>query len=447
LHRPDDFKTARAVFSPTSRPLDGRFRLEVTSGPDRGLVAEFDDSLPSALLIGTSEACGLRLTDTTCSRRHASVELVDGAPVIRDLASTNGLYVGDVRVFEAPLADRQVLRLGDTCIGVSSHRTEPHGALDTRTRFGAVLGQSREMRRLYPILDRLAQTDVPILIEGETGTGKEVLAEALHEAGQRARMPFVVFDCTTVARGLLESELFGHERGAFTGATATRPGVFEQAHGGTLLIDEIGDLDTALQPKLLRVLESRELRRVGGSQSIRVDVRVLAATRRDLDHEIQVGRFRDDLFHRLAVARVALPPLRRRRGDVGLLVRDICERMGSDPAKIPPAILARWDQAEWPGNVRELRNAVMHYVALGETPEEQEASGASEDSFADVLALDLPLVEARRRVVEAFERQYLEKVLADHQGVVTRAAEASGVARRHFHRLLASRGKPRKAGK
>jgi DNA-binding NtrC family response regulator len=413
----------------------------VKSGPDKGLAVEIDDSLPSTLFIGTSECCALRLTDNTCSRRHASVELVEGRPLIRDLGSTNGLYVDHVLVLEAPLAEGQVLRLGDTLIEVTSRPSEP-APLDERMRFGGVLGQSREMRRLYPLFDRLAQTEVSILIEGETGTGKEVLAESLHDAGPRAQMPFVVFDCTTVAKGLVESELFGHERGAFTGALTTRPGVFEQAHGGTLLIDEIGDLDITLQPKLLRVLESRELRRVGGTQSMRVDVRILAATRRDLDREVQDRRFRDDLYHRLAVARVALPPLRRRRGDVGLLVRDICERTGTDPAEIPAPVLARWDRAEWPGNVRELRNAVARYLALGEAPDIPEATVDDADAFADVLALDLPLIEARRRVVEAFERQYLERVLALHQGVVTRAAQASGIARRHFHRLLASRGRP-----
>lgn len=178
--------------------------------------------------------------------------------------------------------------------------------------FGRLLGGSPAMRRLYPLCERLAGSTVPIVIEGETGTGKEQLAEALHEQSSRADKPFVILDCTTIAPNLIESELLGHEKGAFTGAMRTREGVFERANGGTLLIDEIGDLPLELQPKLLRAIERGVITRVGGSKPVVVDVRLLAATRRDLDREVQLGRFRDDLFHRIAVARVELPPLRER---------------------------------------------------------------------------------------------------------------------------------------
>jgi DNA-binding NtrC family response regulator len=295
------------------------------------------------------------------------------------------------------------------------------------------------MRALYPIFERLAASQVTVIIEGETGTGKEVLARSFHEASPRSKGPFVVFDCTAVPANLVESELFGHEKGAFTGATASRRGVFEQADGGTLLVDEIGDLDLALQPKLLRALERSEVRRLGSEKTTHVDVRVLAATRRDLDHEVETGRFRDDLYHRLAVARVELPPLRRRKGDVRRLAHLFCREMGGDERALTPERLARWDDDAWPGNVRELRNAVARLLALGDLMPDAGAGHGRRargiDFLDGVLSLGLPLSEARQRMIDEFEQRYVERVLAVHGGNVTRAAEASGIARRHFYRV------------
>jgi two-component system, NtrC family, response regulator HydG len=305
-----------------------------------------------------------------------------------------------------------------------------------------------------------------VIIEGETGTGKEVLAESLHEMGPRAAGPFVVFDCTAVAPNLVESALFGHERGSFTGATESRRGVFEEAHGGTLLLDEIGDLEMSLQAKLLRALERSEVQRVGSSRWTRVDVRVLAATRRDLDREIQLGRFRDDLFFRLAVARIELPPLRRRAGDVAVLAHHFWKRLADKGVPFPGDFEQRLDVYDWPGNVRELYNAVARRVALGELAqiETARAAGAGAggadprpvtglppppatpsagpasvrgDTIEAVLALDLPLVRARERVVEDFERRYVQRILSQHGGNVTSAAAASGIARRYFQLLRA----------
>jgi DNA-binding NtrC family response regulator len=295
------------------------------------------------------------------------------------------------------------------------------------------------MRRLYPLCERLAAAVVPVIIEGETGTGKEVLAESLHTQGPRARAPFVVFDCTAVPPNLVESELFGHERGAFTGAVSMRKGVFERAHGGTLLIDEIGDLDIALQPKLLRALERGEVRRVGGDTPIAFDVRIIAATRRDLDHAVQAGLFRDDLFHRLAVGRIELPPLRDRHGDVAVLARYFSRKLGALEGALRGELIRRWEQDAWPGNVRELRNAVARQIALGdlahlETSSKPPARGEIIDR---VLAMELPIGEARERVVDEFERRYVAHMLDKNQGVVSHAAKASGVARRHFQRIRA----------
>jgi DNA-binding NtrC family response regulator len=347
-----------------------------------------------------------------------------------------------------------VRELRNAVFSVDRREGPPGPAIEgKRTAFGPVLGTSREMRRLYPLCERLAASIIPVVIEGETGTGKEALAEAIHAEGARAGGPFVVFDCTAVPASMMEAELFGHERGAFTGAVQKHAGVLEQAHGGTLLIDEIGDLDLTLQPKLLRAIERGEFRRIGGQQSIRVDVRILAATRRNLDREVELGRFRDDLFHRLAVGRIELPPLRHRRGDIALLANAFALQLGGSAATLPAHLLSKWEDHPWPGNVRELRNAVARYLALGEQLAAEMASAQSapggpfvesrpeDDDVARVVERvvgeGMQLVSARQQVIDAFERRYLEAMLARHHGVVTHAAAAAGIARRHFQRLRA----------
>ncbi|WP_394842730.1 sigma 54-interacting transcriptional regulator [Pendulispora brunnea] len=326
-----------------------------------------------------------------------------------------------------------------------------------------MLGGSVAMRRLYPLCERLAGSNVPLIVEGETGTGKEVLAESLHDQGPRAREPFTVFDCTAVPPNLVEAALFGHERGAFTGATELRQGVFEQAHGGTLLIDEIGDLELELQAKLLRAIERSEIRRIGGKQWIRVDVRIIAATRRNLDEEVAAGRFRDDLFYRLAVARLELPPLRARTGDIRLLASHFWNRLAGSKVPIADDFVAQLESYSWPGNVRELQNTVARRVVLGDLmggeaiappssrslrsttplevvpnpkppPRTQSDPG---DVIADVIACGLPLPRARERVLEAFERRYVKHLVDKHRGNVARAAAASGVALRYFQVLRA----------
>ncbi|WP_437681459.1 sigma 54-interacting transcriptional regulator [Sorangium sp. So ce131] len=439
---------------------DGTFVITIADGPAAGQRLELDGSSPSRVLVGKSSACDVKLDDPEVSRRHCALEIAGARLRVTDLGSTNGTFVDHVAIRDAWLAGGETLRVGATRLRVERHAGGRNPPVPPGSSFGRMLGASRAMRRLYPLCQKLAAARVPVLIEGETGTGKEVLAEALHEQGPLAARPFVVFDCTAVPPSLVESELFGHERGAFTGATAARRGVFEQADGGTLFIDEIGDLDLALQPKLLRAIERGEIRRVGGDRWIRVDARILSATRRDLDHEVQAGRFRDDLFHRLAVARIELPPLRARAGDVALLAQHFWTLAGAEGAP-PPALVARWSDDAWPGNLRELRNAVLRAVALGDAalpPEEahEEAAPASAagggagadarregggsaggDFMAETLRARLPLAAARSRVVEEFERRYVEQVLAAHDGVVSRAAAASGIARRHFQRIKA----------
>lgn len=416
------------------------FELVLVEGPDAGHRQRLDALRPSRLLIGLSPVCDLALHDSLVSRRHAALEIVGRRLRVTDLGSTNGTFVNAVAVVDAFAASGDRIQVGNTVIRIEPYGDEPASALAARTSFGRTIGQSMAMRRLYPLCERLAATDVTVVIEGETGTGKEVLAESIHDEGARREQSFVVFDCTAVAPTLVESELFGHERGSFTGATELHRGVFEQASGGTLLIDEIGDLDLKLQSKLLRALQNREIRRLGSARPIAVDVRVLAATRRSLEREVQAGRFRDDLYYRLAVARIELPPLRSRDGDVPVLAQAFWRALGGGAAGVPYETMRRFEDYDWPGNVRELHNAVARLVALGSLAVPDPAvpiSARVADYLEQVLALDLPLPEARERVVSEFQRRYVRRMLDRHGGNVNAAARASGIARRYFQLLKA----------
>jgi DNA-binding NtrC family response regulator len=452
---PSEAETLLRKSPGSANEIAAPFVLTVLEGPDAGLRFVIDGSGASRVLVGQSPACDLRLSDRHVSRRHIAIETTPQGLRVADLESTNGTFVNGLAVFDARLCGGETIRIGETVLFVEpasqTVATTAPAPAPTAMRFGRLVGASPQMRRLYPLCERLAASEVPVVIEGETGTGKELLAESIHEEGPRANAPFVVFDCTTVPPNLLESALFGHERGAFTGAVTQRRGVFEVAHGGTLLIDEIGELDVALQSKLLRAIERGEVQRVGGSKFMKVDVRLLAATRRDLDREVQAGRFRDDLFYRLAVARIELPALRRRTGDVAVLTRWFWQQLGG-PADVPADVLVRFEEYSWPGNVRELHNAVARRVALGELASGEplgvglaprDAAAHAGDTIGDVVAMDLPLVTARQRVVDEFERRYIERVLARHGGNVVRAAAASGIARRYFYVLKAKQTQSR----
>jgi two-component system response regulator HydG len=438
---------AKFAFTPT-------FVITVIEGPDKGMAFTLDGSQPSRVLVGQSPACEIRVTDPLVSRRHAAFDVTEHELHLSDLGSTNRTYVGPIAVVDAYLRGGEVVRMGGTALRVDRLEDQKSTPISTATHFGRMVGSSVEMRRIYPLCERIAASDIPVIIEGETGTGKEVLAESLHEGGPRAQGPFMVFDCTAVPPNLVESELFGHERGAFTGAVTTRKGVFEQADGGTLFIDEIGDLELSLQPKLLRAIQRSEVRRVGGDRWIPVNVRILAATRRDLDREVQAGRFRDDLFFRLAVARIELPPLRARRGDVAILAPHFLAELGGDPARLPFELLLRYEEYAWPGNVRELYNAVARRLALGDMEADQSVTSTSvsrseappsmvkDDFIESVLSENLPLPRARQRVVDELERRYVERIVALHGGNISRAAAASGIAHRYFQKIRARQAKP-----
>jgi transcriptional regulator with GAF, ATPase, and Fis domain len=437
---------ASTIISSAALPTQvAAFSLVIVDGPDRGTTVKLDGESSSRTYVGKSPVCRLRLTDPKVSRRHATFDVVGNTLRLTDLGSTNGTTVNGLTVNDVVLRGGELVQVGDTRLQVErlAPLTVPSVVASS---FGRTLGASPEMRRLYPLCERLASSNVAVLIEGETGTGKEVLAESLHESSPRGDKPFVVFDCTAVPPDLMEAALFGHERGSFTGAVSSQKGLFELADGGTLFIDEIGELSPALQPKLLRALDRSEVRRIGGTEWIKVDARLIAATRRDLEREIQAGRFRDDLFYRLAVARIELPPLRQRQGDVALLAEAFWNQLGPHAGAIPHDLVLRFESYAWPGNVRELRNAIAKRLALGDLEPLPTRSSAAlsqspgEDIIARTLTLNLPLSEARDLVIEEFERRYLQKMMANHDGDATRAAAAAGVARRYFQLLRSRRG-------
>jgi DNA-binding NtrC family response regulator len=313
-------------------------------------------------ILGSEPGCDLVLSDPTVSGRHVSVEARGDGFLARDLGSTNGTWVDQVRISEAWLTAGCQLRLGRTALAFTAEDEELVVFPSISERFQLLSGKSRQMRQLFGLLERFAPTELTVLVLGETGTGKELAARSVHLASKRAKGPFVVFDCGRASREFVESELFGHEKGAFTGAAEARPGAFELADGGTLFIDELGELGLDLQPKLLRALEQRRVRRLGASRETPVDVRIVAATNRELSGMVSAGTFREDLYYRLAVFQVAMPPLRERREDLPALVeRLLADRGGPAATSEALAVLA---SQPWNGNVRELVNVLELAIAV-----------------------------------------------------------------------------------
>ncbi|HEY2512697.1 MAG TPA: sigma 54-interacting transcriptional regulator [Polyangiaceae bacterium] len=414
--------------------------LTVLSGPDRGARLRLGGDTAR---IGTGESCTLRLKDPTVSRLHCALEVGRNAVRVMDSGSKNGTFIDGVKARDADITGGSTLRVGGTSVRIDFDDDSVRVPLSDKSSLGGIIGGSVEMRRLYAILDRVAPTEATVLIQGETGTGKEVVARALHDLSKRAKGPFVAVDCGSISESLIESELFGHVRGAFSGAMATRAGLFEEANGGTIFLDEIGELPPSLQPKLLRALESREVRRIGSNTASKIDVRVVAATNRDLAQEVNDGTFREDLYFRLAVVPVHLPPLRARRDDIPALVQHFYER-NLGPGKVAPKeLVSSLVVRAWPGNVRELRNVVERSVSLGwgggggETPEEKAKLPAG---LAALVPVDLALKEARQAWTEQFENVYVRALLEKTDGNVSRAAEAAGVNRRFLQRMMVRLG-------
>jgi DNA-binding NtrC family response regulator len=391
------------------------------------------------IVVGTHADCDIVLTDPRVSRRHCRLSLDARGVLIEDLSSKNGTWVAGVEVDKARVGLNVPVLVGDTRLVVRPSGGTVVVPLSHDTHFGDAIGASIAMRTLFARLERARDADLTVLLLGESGTGKELLAQGIHASSQRADGPFVPFDCSAVPPTLMEAELFGHVRGAFTGANTDRRGVLGEADGGTLFLDEIGDLPVDLQPKLLRALESREYRPVGGRAYLSFDARVVAATHRPLRQGVANGTFRQDLYYRLAVVEARVPPLRERRDDIELLVQRFLETQ-TPPRSIrdlPQGALALLQGHDWPGNVRELKNAVSRLLLFPEASAldfHDDVHG--EASTTSSLPLHLPLREAREQVVDAFERAYLVAKLTETGGNVSRAADAMGVSRQFVHRLM-----------
>jgi transcriptional regulator with PAS, ATPase and Fis domain len=422
-------------------------RLRVARGPDKGLTLDFGTR--RSAVIGTASEADVVLTDDSVSFRHAELRAEEQGYVLRDLGSTNGTRVGGVRIREVILDGKvTAISLGETDLQLATSREEVQHPLSSAGRFGTILGRSEAMREMFAVLERAADGDSTILLEGESGTGKEAIAESVHALSPRGKHPFQVVDCGSIPPTLIESELFGVQAGAFTGANRDRPGAIEEASSGTLFLDEIGELPLEMQPKLLRVLERRQVKPVGAAKFVDVDFRVIAATNRDLTKLVADGKFRSDLFYRLAVVQVKVPPLRHRRDDIPLLAQHFATVLrGNVPSLqakgvLTQSLLAAFMAYSWPGNVRELRNAVERLIALGDlaaapSPSpSSDAMGAGRAGAGNVTDYQA----ARRTAIERFERDYCKTLLDSASGVVARAAERSGISRQMFHRLLRKHG-------
>ncbi|MGZ3438717.1 MAG: sigma 54-interacting transcriptional regulator [Polyangia bacterium] len=426
-------------------PAPEKQRLLVLSGPDQGKQLLLERG---TYLVGKAPGCDLVLTDNSVSRQHLELRVTEAGVLVKDLGSTNGSFFGGARFSEVTVGPGAVVTIGATELKLATVERSHPILPSTSDRFGALLGPSLKMREVFAVLELVAQSDVAVLVEGETGTGKELCAEAIRSAGPRAKGPFVVCDLAGISRSLIESELFGHVRGAFTGADRDREGAFVQAHGGTIFIDEIGELELDMQPRLLRALESRKVKPVGAAQYRDVDVRVIAATNRDLREEVKAGRFRDDLYHRLAVVRVTLPPLRERKEDVGPLVQYFLE--GKD-VEVPPETMGLFTEYDWPGNVRELKNVIDRGLSL---------MGQNRVLLPSLLGLDaMPpgisasgsgqqwpslgpegFREAKERLIASWERDYVTQLLRRAGGNVSKAAREGGLDRVYLHRLIKKYG-------
>jgi len=428
--------------APFARDRSPRCQLVVIEGPDMGRAATIGEA---EVTVGTDQGCDLVLHDERVSRRHLVVRAERGAFLVRDLESRNGtLYQGSA-LTEALVPAGATLKLGHSFVRVQPQPEALEIAPSQSRRFGEMVAQSLAMREVFAVLELAARSQVTVLLEGETGTGKELAARGVHEASERRGGPFVAIDCGALPESLLESELFGHVRGAFTGATGDHKGAFQRAQGGTIFLDELDSVPLAVQARLLRVVEERRVRPVGGEQERELDVRIIGATRAHLPTRVAEGAFRPDLHYRLSVVRVMLPPLRQRREDIGLILDELLRRRGIDEAAVGGANLDRMLAHDWPGNVRELRNVIDRALALspgaqsfGELRLGLSAAAAGDDPLA--VRTDLTFAEAKQLVLEAFEQRYLRDVLERCGGNISATSRESGIDRKHLKTLLRRHG-------
>jgi len=406
-----------------------RGKLVVVSGSDLQKTFSIEGK---EVTIGSQGDNHCVLNDPTVSRHHAAIEETEEGYVLRDLGSTNGTFLSGILIKEAYLEYGSIIGLGNTRLQFVPLEETVEIPPSQEHYFGDVFGGSVEMKRIFTMLKKISPTDITVTIEGETGTGKELVARAIHSRSHRAKGPFVVIDCGSISKSLIESELFGHEKGAFTGATQARRGAFEMANGGTIFIDEIGELSSEMQPKLLRVLEQREVKRLGGNEIFKVNVRVIAATNRDLVSEVQKGRFREDLFYRISVVKIHLPPLREKREDIPFLAQEFSREFseqysgGADVA-VSAEALEILRHYHWPGNVRELRNVITRAMAMGNGK-----ALRPRDFIMPLPSEGRPRVPSLDSLVgktlEEIEKAAIMKTLEAHGGNKSAAARILGIA-------------------
>ncbi len=423
-------------------------RLAILSGEREGEAIVVDRPVFS---LGAGSGNDLVLPDRFLSRNHCEIENSEAGYILRDLDSTNGTYLQGIRIREAFLPRGAEIRIGNTRLSFNPLPETRQFELSRSNHFGNVIGNSVPMRRIFHVLETFAPSDTSILIEGETGTGKEVLAEAIHANSRRSKQPFIVIDCGALSNNLVESELFGHTRGAFTGATSDRIGAFEQADGGTVFLDEIGELSAEIQPKLLRVLEKREVRRLGTNLFHRINVRILSATNRRLESAVNNGKFREDLFYRLAMMKVEMPPLRKRREDISVLIDHFineCDTVTDHEAlkqKFSSGMIRDYiERHAWPGNVRELKNFVnmialsgpevagITCATVGDRGQPDVHAGGSNGLVVDIKR---PFKDAKADLIKEFESRYIIALLEQHHWNISRAARSAGIERAYLQRL------------
>lgn len=406
-------------------------RIRVKQGRKKVLDQVFGEE---TIRFGAYASNDVIIADEKVSGFHCVLKLQGGAYQLLDEDSTNGTYCGDIRVNDVIVSLPFEFKIGSVTVRVSQSGASAVHKLAALDHYGQLVGDSVAMRKLYGYLEKVAGSQTTVLLSGETGVGKELVAATLHDKSSRADHSFVVVDCGAIPSNLIESELFGHEKGAFTGATSTRVGAFEQASGGTIFLDEIGELPLSMQPKLLRALESRTVKRVGGTERIHCDVRVVAASNKSLSAEVNNGTFRSDLFFRLAVVELSIPPLRERLSDIPLLVSLFESQIENDLSASPftPEVIGEMQRYRWPGNVRELRNVVERALLLGaHIPTTAVETEPSRD-----VDIKVPYKLAKKTLVDHFERDYAAALIAHHEGNVSAAARAAGIDRMSLHKIL-----------
>jgi DNA-binding NtrC family response regulator len=435
----DDESQTTALHPPTQRlPLPTHIQvLDVRASPQSFTLSS------GSCVVGAGREANIVIDAETVSRRHVELTLVAEGVQVTDLGSRNGTFYLGQRVGQLTVRLGSRIRLGKVEISLDPSlevlSSLPRSALDS---YGALIGNSPAMRRLFAVLQRLEGSLVTVLIEGESGTGKEVVARTIHERSLVAKGPFIAVNCGALDRALVRSELFGHAKGSFTGATEARHGAFEAADEGTLFLDEIGELPAEIQPVLLRALENGVITRVGETNERPVRVRVLAATNRDLLELANQRNFREDLYYRLAVVKLGTPALRERREDIESLARHFAGELGM--AELPEDVLQDLSTRDWPGNVRELKNALRAYVALGSLsiPPPSSPSDALREGLSEIIDLSRPYAELKETLMETFLKLYVERLLLHTGGNQSEAARISGMERSYFSKVARRFAKP-----